>query len=34
MVIKSIYYKIEIFSEMDEDELGGITFEYFLAILN
>ncbi|CAD8104980.1 unnamed protein product [Paramecium sonneborni] len=23
----------EIFSEMDEDELGGITFEYFLAII-
>ncbi|CAD8202498.1 unnamed protein product [Paramecium octaurelia] len=24
----------EIFSELDEDELGGITFEYFLQILN
>ncbi|CAD8121796.1 unnamed protein product [Paramecium sonneborni] len=24
----------EIFSELDEDELGGITFEYFLSILN
>lgn len=24
----------EIFSELDEEELGGITFEYFLKIVN
>lgn len=24
---------IEIFSELDEEELGGITFEYFIKML-
>ncbi|CAK59236.1 unnamed protein product (macronuclear) [Paramecium tetraurelia] len=30
-IIETLY---EIFSELDEEELGGITFQYFLAILN